>query len=253
MTDEQSRSVARLLAVFEQLSVAPQPLSNLELARVIKAPPSSTHRLLAKLCALGYIERDPRTHSYSITPLLSGLGGRLADASGHSPALRALMQGLRVQSGGTVSVWVQSGVHVRLIAMLVGKRRGSASHAPGEMREPFSTPGLALASTYSKDEIGRLLSAARRHRIPLGRHFRTLREVLVAVAQVAERGYAVGFNLRSDGWGALAWPVPLSRLPVRYGAMAMGLPVGELRQRQGEIVTTASRLLQAYRREIGLV
>ena len=75
----------------------------------------------------------------------------------------------------------------------------------------------------------------------------------LTAAQVTERGYAVGFNLRSDGWGALAWPVPLRRSPVRYGAMAMGLPVGDLRQRQQEIVSVAARLLQAYRTEIGVV
>ncbi|NBP08187.1 MAG: hypothetical protein EBU76_06890, partial [Gammaproteobacteria bacterium] len=214
-SEEQSRAVTRLFSVLDQLSVAPQPVSNLDLSRATGAPPSSTHRLLGKICELGYLARDPYTATYIVTPLLTELASRLAQAGGHSPALLGLMKALRDLTGGTVSV---------------------SSHAPGEIREPFSTPGLALASSQPQEEIKRLFVQARRHRVPLGRRFRTLREVQGAIAQVVQRGYAEGFNLRSDGWGLLAWPIPLGGTPSRPSAIAVGLPVGELRRRQRVIV-----------------
>lgn len=246
-SEEQSRAVTRLFAVLDQLSVAPQPVSNLYLSRATGAPPSSTHRLLGKICELGYLARDPYTATYIVTPLLVELASRLAQAGGHSPALLGLMKALRDLTGGTVSVWIRSGVQIHLSAMLVGKIRGESSHAPGEIREPFSTPGLALASSQPQEEIKRLFVQARRHRVPLGRRFRTLREVQGAIAQVVQRGYAEGFNLRSDGWGLLAWPIPLGGTPSRPSAIAVGLPVGELRRRQRVIVDAAVEMLHDYR------
>jgi DNA-binding IclR family transcriptional regulator len=208
------------------------------------------HRLLHKMWELGYVECEADTTRYSVAPRLTELGGRLADVGGHSPPLRALMTMLRQLSGGTVSIWVPTGVHVRLSAMLLGRIRGRSTHAPGEIREPFSTPGLAIAATWSRDELRRVTTLARRREVPFGRDFKNFREVTVAISQVTRVGYAVGFNLRLDGWGVIAWPVPITLTPRRFGAVAIGLPVSELRRREHDISREAAPLLREYRKAL---
>lgn len=250
MSDERSRTVSRLLAVLDRLSVSPHPLSNRELAQGLGAPASSMHRLLHKMWELGYLECDAGTACYSVSTRLSELGGRLAHVGGHSPALRAVMTRVRRASGGTISVWIPTGVHVRLSAMLMGRIRGRSTHAPGEMREPFSTPGLAIATHYTRDELRRMIALAKRRDVPLGRRFQNLREVASAVEQVVRRGYAVGFNLRLDGWGLMAWPIPITLAPHRVGSLAIGLPVSELRRREHEIAESVDSLLVAYQEEL---
>lgn len=245
-----SRTVGRVLEVLEQFSVSPHPLTNGEIASRLRVPASSMHRLLQKLTRLGFLDVDADSASYVISPRLSGLGRRLADIGGYLPPLRTAMSALRSHTGGTVSIWLPAGVQMRLSAILPGRLSVNSTHALGELREPFSTPGLAMATTYSREQLSQLTRAARRRGVPLGRRFRTMRDITSAVQQVTQRRYAVGFNLRSDGWGIIAWPVPMSSDQQRYGVVAVGMQVPELRSREQEIAAYADRLLQRYRKEL---
>jgi IclR family acetate operon transcriptional repressor len=249
--DASSRSIARVVAVLEQLSVAPQPQSNLDLAHALGVPPSSMHRLLRKLVDLRYVECDPDTACYSVGPSLGELGNRLGEVGGYSKALQSLMSTLREMTGDTISIWIPSGAHVRISALLVGKIRGQTSYAPGELQEPFSTPGLALAANYSAAEVRTLIAQARRRHVPLGRRFKRAKEINKAIDDVARRGYAVGYNMKFDGWGMLAWPITLTKSPLRFGALAVGSPVHALRQKQAELVSTVERLRAIYAKELG--
>lgn len=246
MHDESSRTITRIFAVLDQLSVSPRPLSNAELASALDVPISSMHRLLRKLVSMEYLELDQQTRGYTVAVRLSELSARLAEGSGYSAPMRSLMSSVRAQLDANVSLWVASGVQVRLIAMLAGKVRGLSSHAPGEIREPFSTPGLAIAAVQPPDYARQLIHGARRRSVPLGRGYRSVREVTDAITQVARRGYAVGSNLRSDGWAMLAWPVVVSEGPMRQGALAIGLPVQDLRRKQDEIVAAMTKMLAQY-------
>lgn len=248
--DDSSRAVARVIAALEQLSVAPHPQSNKDLARSLGVPVSSMHRLLQKLVALRYVECDPDTARYAVGPALCELGNRLAEVGGYSKPLQSLMTALRDQTGGTITVWVPSGAHVRMAALLIGKIRGHSSFAPGEIQEPFSTPGLAIATHYSAGQLRLLIAQARRRHVPLGRRFLRANEIKKAVEQVARRGYAVGYNIKQDGWGILSWPLVITTSPLRFGALALGSPVQNLRRSQTELVPVAERLLAIYIKEL---
>lgn len=249
--DDRSRSVARVIAIIDQLSVSPRPMSNLELATELDVPASSMHRLLQKLTALGYIDCDADTGRYSVAPRLSELGVRLAEVGGYSQPLRDLMGEIRDRTGYTVSVWVPSGAHVRISALLLGKTRGLTSRLPGELAEPFSTPGLAIAPQYSDDEIRKLVAMARRHAVPLGRGFAHLAQIRNAVERVAQRGYLMGYNIRGDGWAMAAWPIPVTISPPRPGCLAVGALVSEMRRRQNDLVKLVNGLREIYLRKLG--
>lgn len=226
-------------------------MSNVELATELDIPASSMHRLLGKLAVLGYIDRDSDTARYSVTPLLSELGVRLAEVGGYSQPLRDLMGEIRDRTGYTVSVWVPSGARVRISALLVGTTRGATSRLPGEFADPFSTPGLAIAPQYSDEEIRQLIAMARRHNVPLGRGFTHLAQIRNAVKRVARQGYLIGFNLRGDGWAMAAWPLPVTISPPRPGCLAVGALVPEMRRRQEYLVDLVNGLRETYLQKLG--
>jgi DNA-binding IclR family transcriptional regulator len=250
--DGTSRTVARVVAVLEQLSVAPEPQSNRDLAQALGIPVSSMHRLMQKLFALHYVDCDADTARYSVAPSLCELGNRLAEVGGYSKPLQTLMSALRNMSGDTVTVWVPSGAHVRISALLLGKIRGVSSYAPGEMQEPFTTPGLAIATFYNAAQVRALIAQARRRRVPLGRRFQRADEVTKAIEHVRRSGYATGYNMKSDGWGILAWPLTITRNPLRFGALAIGSPVPLLRRHKAEIVTAVDKMLAMYHWELSI-
>ncbi len=244
--DERSRSVARVLTVLEQLSVSPKPLSNQELAEALDVPASSMFRLLQKLVELGYAEFFPEDSSYAITPRLGALGVRLAEAGAHSLPLTRLVAGLRAATGHTIAVWVPNGVSVRISALLIGKIPGTRSTSPGEAAEAFSTPGLAIASQYSAEQVRAVVAQCRRRHVSLGRSFRRLAEIQKALEETRKRGYAIGYNMRSDGWAMLAWPILLSSHPPRLGALALGAQVAVLRRDEAQLVARTQRYLANY-------
>ncbi len=65
----------------EALSAVPRGMSLSDLARVVKQPPSSVHRLLARLKQRGYVRQDEETQRYSLSLKMLDLGFR---ALGHS-------------------------------------------------------------------------------------------------------------------------------------------------------------------------
>jgi hypothetical protein len=161
------------------------------------------------------------------------------------------MSTLRSESGHTITVWVRAGLHVRIAALLIGEVRGPLSNAPGERALPFSTPGLAIASRDARDEVRALVAQCRRRRIGFGRRFGSVSEVERAVREVGSRGFAAGYNLRADGWGMLAWPLPVTTSPLRIGALAIGAPVAVLRRDEAKLVQLADKLIASYLREQG--
>jgi IclR family KDG regulon transcriptional repressor len=109
-------SVDKALAICEALSAQPGGLSLRELARQLRLPAATTHRLLARLKQRGYVRRDEDTGRYVLTLKMLDLSFRLLGRSElrlHAyPALReyTLRTGARtffaVSAAGEVTyVW----------------------------------------------------------------------------------------------------------------------------------------------------
>lgn len=248
-SSERSRAVARVLAALEELSVAAGPLANHELAGRLGVPPASMYRLLQKLSELGYVEYSTSHASYGVAPKLADLAERLADAGCRAPPLRRLLAALRAETGDNVAVWVRAGLNVRIAALLVGEVRGPTSNAPGEIATPFSTPGLAIASQYSREQVRVLVAQCRRRRTAFGRRFSGIAEIEKTLRDIRTRGFAVGYNMRADGWGILAWPVAVTTSPLRIGALTIASPVATLRREEARLVQVAQKLISNYHRE----
>jgi len=80
-TASAASSIEKALDVCEALSGAPRGMSLTDLSRVLKQPPSSVHRLLARLKRRGYVRQDEDTQWYGLTLKMLDLSFR---ALGHS-------------------------------------------------------------------------------------------------------------------------------------------------------------------------
>lgn len=246
---DSSRAVARVLEVLEHLSVAPQPLTNQALARRLGIPASSMFRLLQRLVKQGYVDFDESGATYAVSGRLGELGERLADAGCRSAPMRTLLTSLRDATGYHALAWISSGVHVRLAGYIEGQSVHGTGPLLGDLRLPFSTPGLAIAMNWSEAEIREIARQCRRRDIPLGHGFASLRDVLRALRVVRQSGYSAGYNKMADGWAIIAWPVPI---PValdrnRIGAVAVGSSAQALRSDEQRVLRAAAPLLKAYR------
>ncbi len=238
--------MSRILEVLEELSVAATPLANHELASRLGVPVASMHRLLRKLHTLGYVEKSGSHASYSVGARLAELGERLADAGGRAPPLRRLMTSLQSETGHTITVWVPSGVQVRMAARIDGRVRGPTSTAPGNMAALLSTPGLAIASQWSRDEVNALITQCRRRGIALGRSFDSRDDVEKALRAIRQRGFVSGYNLHADGWGMLAFPITITHDPPRPGALVIGSHAPDIRQNEERFVHIAREAIARY-------
>jgi hypothetical protein len=83
MSGERTRltSVDKALELCEALSVAERGMSVGELARALRQPPSSVHRLLATLKRRGYVRQDEETARYSLSLKMLDLSFRLLGRS----------------------------------------------------------------------------------------------------------------------------------------------------------------------------
>ncbi len=244
--DESSRTVRRTFDLLERLSVTVEPLGNEQLARGLGIPTSSMHRLLQKLTALGYVQCDPVGRGYAIGARLGELAERLSDAACRSLPMRRMLTNIRRETGHAVAVWVPSGVHVRIAALLHGDRRGPSSNTLGDLAFPFSTPGLAIALGSPEAAIRLLARQCRARGLRLGYSVATVSDVLRVLRLRRAAGYVTGYNLRADGWGVVAWPIPITEVPTRIGGLALGAPVQALRRQEADLTRIVQRERAQY-------
>ena len=76
----------KALEVCEVLSGNPRGMSVSELARALRQPPSTVHRLLGVLKRRGYVRQDEETQRYALTLKMLDLSFRVARAVGSAAA-----------------------------------------------------------------------------------------------------------------------------------------------------------------------
>jgi hypothetical protein len=73
--------------------------------------------------------------------------------------------------------------------------------------------------------------------------------VLHTLRRYRALGHVSGYNLASDGWAMLAWPLPVSQDPLRIGALAIGAPAPTLRRTEGRLIEVVEPRVAAYLRQ----
>jgi IclR family acetate operon transcriptional repressor len=195
-------SVARALAILDELLDSEQGLGVNELARRISVNASTASRLLATLETAGFVERDP-PGPYRLGLKLVTLADRVLSRLDLQGLARPILVDLMERTGETATL------------SLPGEREAITVDTVPSRSSVVSTARLGRPSVSHATAVGKVMLAfgggplpRERDLVALTDRTITSREQLAAeVAAVRERGYGTVFGEREADVNAIAAPV----------------------------------------------
>jgi len=206
-----SQSLERGLAILSAFSSSRPLLGVSELAREIGLTRSTTHRYVATLAALGYLQQDPVTRRYR-------LGSRVLDlgfSAVNSMELRALsaphLQALSDETGYTVNMAILDGTDIVYIERCRSARAGQREidldlHVGSRLPAYCTSMGKAILAFLPDEERNRVLAESELVR----RGPNTLTNLAALrkdLARARERGLALNDEELAYGLRSIAAPV----------------------------------------------
>lgn len=228
------KSAERVLAIFEVFEGERRPMRISELVKRLEIPQSSTSTLMKTLVAKGLVEFDPDMRTFCPSVRLAFLGNWVLGANDGLAQIQSLVQRLSSETGETVLVGAQNGLHLQYLLVMVSPHAVRFALRPGSMRPLHRTGlGLMLMTTKEDGEVGRMI---RRHNSEVEADQPIVREadVIEAVREARSLGYCETANLATPGAGVIATLLPL---PVegRHLAIGLGAPLDRIRSRRDEL------------------
>src|SRR5262245_24696075 len=206
-----SQSLERGLTVLSSFTQNNPVRGIADLAREVGLNKSTTHRYVATLAKLGYVQQDPETKRYSLGPRVVDLGFAAINSMEITRVAAGYLQALSDETGYTVSMAVLDGPDI----VYVDRRRsGRASsfamglhlHVGSRLPAYCTSMGKVLLAYRDPAELRALLDRtdlARR-----GPKTITAREqLMVALARVRHTGIAVNDEELAAGLRSVAAPV----------------------------------------------
>ena len=203
----------------------PWPLA--ELAAACDLHRSTTHRILASLIQLGYVDRPSDGH-YALGSRLLALAGRMDGRLDLRREALLIMQRLRDRLGETLTLMVRDGDEVVCLERMAGSLQLRVELSPGT-REPLH---LSAAGKVFLAEGGFEACAeyAERSRLSGGtpRAVRDVPRLYRELERAQRTGYALDSEEREEGVTAIAVPVlgPGGRL---HAALMLSAPSSRYR------------------------
>src|SRR3954451_13543237 len=120
-----SQSLERGLMILSSFSETTPELGIVELARAVGLNKSTTHRYVATLVKLGYVDQDPETRKYHLGPRVVDLGFAAIDSMELTRVAAPSLQALADETGYTVSMALCDGPDI----VYVDRRRSGRRRA----------------------------------------------------------------------------------------------------------------------------
>jgi DNA-binding IclR family transcriptional regulator len=187
------KSAGRVLEVFEFFAHRHAPATVSEVTAALGFPLSSTSVLLKSLRSLGYLDHDPRTREYTPTIRFAVLGTWIFERFfAEEGGIPRLMDELQAETGETIVLAMQHGLHVDYIRILQSIRPVRFFIRPGS-RRPIHLPaaGKVLLAQQPDAEVAAML---RRVNALPGATPVAPRPFLAELARIRAEGFA-----RSEG------------------------------------------------------
>lgn len=246
-----SQSLERGLAVLAAFTPGRPELGINELARELALTRSTTHRYVATLARLGFLEQDESTRKYRLGPRVLDLGfsmlGSLELREIAAPYLRRLTD----MTGHTSNLAIRDDTDVILIDRIRG-RPGRYHHLEFTLHVGSRLPcycsatGKVLLAFLPRADLDRLLGHI--ELIPRGPRTMTDRSALLAqLGQVCRTGVAVNDEELDTALRSIAAPVR-ARSGEVVGAVNLSIPWSSVAM--SELVTQFGPALQATARQI---
>lgn len=243
----------RTLSILELLAQHGDGLELGTIAERLNIPRSGVHRLLTDLVAAGYV-RQLRDHGdYMLTTKLVSIGLMFLSKSGIIDMAQPLLNRLAEISGELVRLSVIDGDRLTWVARAQGARQGLRYDPDmgSDARLSCSSSGWAWLSTLSDDEaIGLVARQGLGKRDEFGPNApETMTEVLAAIAQTRQRGFAITCDTYTEGLSAISAPVRLTGQPA-MGVLTIAGPSARFKPERmealgGELVSFAAQLAAA--------
>lgn len=245
----------RAFALLEALAVS-EGMNLGEIARQVRLPRSTVHRLLTTMEALRYVEFDRLTHRWAIGSQAFRVGAAFVQKRDLGQFGRSVMKSLVREFRHPVNIAIVEGDGVRIVAQ----------ETPGDALQPFppagarlplhtTASGKMLMARWSADALdgflhGRALTANTARSIVDPAALR--REL----AGVCDQGYAIDDEEQADGLRCVA-----ASVLDRYGRPLASLSISDARpkldtdrmRKLGPALTLAARKLSSeVRSQFGL-
>ena len=206
-----SQSLERGLAILSSFRSARPLLGVSELAREVGLGRSTTHRYVATLAALGYLEQDPATRRYRLGPRVLDLGLSAINSMELREVSVPHLQRLSDETGHTVNMAILDETDIVYIERCRTSRQGQREidlnlHVGSRLPAYCTSMGKVLLAHLPEQECAKLLD-----RIELaqrGPNTLTKRASLIAeLKRVRVTGIAVNNEELAFGLRSIAVPV----------------------------------------------
>lgn len=240
-----SGTLQRGLRIIEILASAPAPLSLAELSERVRFDNSTAHRLVQLLVDEGYVCRVEGSKRYSLGPR------SVSPLAAYHPINNLIrdtyetMQGIRDETGETVSLIVNFGVE-RVIANLVQGRENLPTAYGTWLRNPIhcSASGKCILMTHSALAMRELLGSGP---LPATTEFTTtdVNELVRQIEEAKKHGFVIA---RDDAFvGLTAIGAPISRNGNGIGSLVIAGSSSRFTQtvaeRCGQVLARAANLI----------
>jgi len=214
-----SQSLGRGLQILTSFSQLQPVLGIADIARAVKLNKSTTHRYVATLTQLEYLQQDPVTRKYELGPRVADLGFAAISSLEVTRVATRHLQALSDETGYPVSMAILDGPDI----VYVDRRRSARLGVPGMdlnlqvgSRLPAYCTSMGKVLLADLDATALRLLLDRTDLARTGPRTITAREHLMSVLSRA-RGSASPSTTRSSRRGCVRW---LPRYGTALGALS---------------------------------
>jgi IclR family transcriptional regulator, pca regulon regulatory protein len=204
-----SQSLERGLAILSSFRSAQPLLGVSDLARALGLSRSTTHRYVATLATLGYLQQDVETKKYRLGPRVLDLGFSAINSMELRHIGTPHLEQLSVATRHTVNMAVLDGVDIVYIERIQGSGPQEIDlnlHVGSRLPAYCTSAGKVLLAFLPRDELrSRLDEMKLTRRGP--NTITAKRELLKELDHVRERGVAVNNEELAYGLRSIAAPV----------------------------------------------
>ncbi|UBU09364.1 IclR family transcriptional regulator [Nonomuraea gerenzanensis] len=206
-----SVSLERGLRILSAFTGSRSVLGIADLARAVGLNKSTTHRYVATLTKLDYIQQDPETRKYFLGPRAADLGFAAIDSMELGRVAGPLLQALADETGYTVSMGLCDGPDIVYVDRRRSGRRSSPAmdlnlHVGSRLPAYCTSMGKALLAFKDAAALRQILD----HTDMARRGPKTItnrEELTAALAKVRQSGVAVNDEELAPGLRSFAAPV----------------------------------------------
>ena len=246
-----SQSLERGLAILGSFTPDRPALGISELAQRLALTRSTTHRYVATLAKLGYLEQDDATRKYRLGIRVLDLGFSVLGSLGLREIAAPHLQRLTATTGHTSNLAIRDDTDVILIDRVRGRpgryhHLEFGLHAGSRIPSYCSATGKALLAFLAQPDLDELLD--RVELLPRGPRTLVSRAALIAeLAQVRRTGFALNDEELESGLRSIAVPVR-SRAGAVVAAINLAAPWS--RAAMSDLTDQFGPVLQATARQI---